>query len=172
MKFKGKMWIFTDNNINTDQIFPGKYTYDPLTPEQMAKHALEDYLPNFAKEVEKGDIIIAGNNFGSGSSREQAVVCLKAVGVSAVIANSFARIYYRNAINNAFPLIQCPKAVKYIFENKESLNKKEITIDLEKGKIIIEEHEFNFPPLEGEALKIFSAGGLLEYTKIRLQNKK
>ncbi|GAI89526.1 unnamed protein product, partial [marine sediment metagenome] len=115
MKYTGKMWFLQDNNINTDQIFPGKYTYDPLTPEQMAEHALEDYIPSFAKDVQKGDILITGQNFGSGSSREQAVTCLKASGVATIIGISFGRIFYRNAINNAFPLIQSPKAVSYIF---------------------------------------------------------
>ncbi len=171
MKFKGRMWIFEDKNINTDQIFPGKYTYDPLTPEQMAEHALEDYLPNFVKEVQKGDIIIAGQNFGSGSSREQAVICLKAAGVAAVVGISFARIYYRNAINVAFPLIQCADAAKYIFENKEKVKKMELEVDLTEGKVKIDNQTFTFPPLDGEALNIFKAGGLLEYTKEKLKTK-
>lgn len=169
MKYEGKMWIFEDNNINTDQIFPGKYTYDLMTPEQMAEHALEDYLPNFTKEVQDGDIIVAGKNFGSGSSREQAVVCLKAAGVAAIVAKSFARIYYRNAINQAFPLIQCPKAVDFIFENKKKLADEKLAVDMTKGKLTIADQTFTFPPLEGEALKIFQAGGLIEYTKQKLK---
>jgi 3-isopropylmalate/(R)-2-methylmalate dehydratase small subunit len=171
MKYIGRMWIFEDKNINTDQIFPGKYTYDPLTPEQMAEHALEDYLPSFSDKVKQGDIIVADTNFGSGSSREQAVTCLKAAGVSGVIAKSFARIYYRNAINNAFPLIQCPKAVDYIFENKEKLEKEEAKIDMLEGKVIVDGKEFSFPPLKGEALKIFSAGGLAAYTREKLEQE-
>lgn len=169
MKFKGKMWIFPEKNINTDQIFPGKYTYDPLTPEQMAEHALEDYLPSFAKEVNKGDILITGQNFGSGSSREQAVTCLKAVGVAAIVGISFGRIFYRNAINNAFPLIQCPQAAQYIFENKEQIKDEEVQVDLVKGEVLIRDKNFAFPPLKGEALNIFEAGGLLEYTKRKLK---
>lgn len=168
MKFKGKMWFLPDKNINTDQIFPGKYTYDPLTPEQMAKHALEDYKPSFAKDVKKGDILITGQNFGSGSSREQAVTCLKVAGVAAIVGISFARIYYRNAINNAFPLIQCSEAVEYIFENQEKTKNQEISIDLLNGEIKILDKTFNFPALTGEALNIFDAGGLLEYTKMKL----
>ncbi len=171
MKFKGRLWIFTDKNLNTDQIFPGKYTYDPLTLEQMAEHALEDYLPNFAKEVKKGDIIIGGQNFGSGSSREQAVKCLKAAGISAIIGISFARIYYRNAINVAFPLVQCPEAVNYIFENQETLKNEELTVDLTNGKVAIADKSFSFPPLDGEALNIFTTGGLIEYTKKKLSEK-
>lgn len=169
MKFKGKMWIFPEKNINTDQIFPGKYTYDPLTPEQMAEHALEDYLPSFAKEVNKGDILITGQNFGSGSSREQAVTCLKAVGVAAIVGISFGRIFYRNAINNAFPLIQCPEATNYIFEKKDQLKDEKVQVDLVKGEVSIGDKTFSFPPLKGEALNIFEAGGLLEYTKEKLQ---
>ncbi|MHA1356257.1 MAG: 3-isopropylmalate dehydratase [Candidatus Heimdallarchaeota archaeon] len=149
MKFKGRMWIFEDKNINTDQIFPGKYTYDPLTPEQM----------------------VAGQNFGSGSSREQAVICLKAAGVAAVVGISFARIYYRNAINVAFPLIQCADAVNYIFENKEKVKKMDIEIDLTEGIVKIDNQTFTFPPLDGEALNIFKSGGLLEYTKEKLKTK-
>ncbi|NHJ46468.1 MAG: 3-isopropylmalate dehydratase [Asgard group archaeon] len=168
MKFTGKMWFLQDNNINTDQIFPGKYTYDPLTPEQMAEHALEDYLPAFAKEVQKGDILITGQNFGSGSSREQAVTCLKAAGVAAVVGISFGRIFYRNAINNAFPLILSPKAVNYIFKNQDSLKDEKVTVDLKKGEIQIKNQLFTFPALKGEALNIFEAGGLLEYTKVKL----
>jgi len=169
VKFKGKIWIFPEKNINTDQIFPGKYTYDPLTPEQMAEYALEDYLPSFAKEVKKGDILITGQNFGSGSSREQAVTCLKAAGVAAIVGISFGRIFYRNAINNAFPLIQCPKATYYIFEKKDQLKDEKVQVDLVKGEVLVGEKTFSFPPLKGEALNIFEAGGLLEYTKEKLQ---
>ncbi|MCF2143996.1 MAG: 3-isopropylmalate dehydratase [Candidatus Heimdallarchaeota archaeon] len=172
MKFTGRMWIFPDKNINTDQIFPGKYTYDPLTPEQMAEHALEDYLPSFAKEVQKGDILITGQNFGSGSSREQAVTCLKAAGVAAIVGVSFARIFYRNAINNAFPLIPCPEAAQYVFEHADVLKDEKITVNLIDGTIAIKDKTFNFPPLTGEALNIFKAGGLLEYTKKKLAQKK
>lgn len=169
MIFKGKMWFLPDSNINTDQIFPGKYTYDPMTPEQMAEHALEDYLPSFAKSVKKGDILITGQNFGSGSSREQAVTCLKAAGVAAIVGISFGRIYFRNAINNAFPLIQCPKAVEFIFSNQEKVKNLEISIDLLNGEIKILDKTFSFPALKGEALNIFETGGLLEYTKKKLK---
>ncbi|HUT80375.1 MAG TPA: 3-isopropylmalate dehydratase [Candidatus Bathyarchaeia archaeon] len=172
MQFKGRMWIFTDKNINTDQIFPGKYTYDPLTPEQMAKHALEDYLPNFIKEVKPGDILVTGPNFGAGSSREQAVTCLKAAGVAAVVGITFARIYYRNAINMAFPLISCPQATNYIFEHKDELKDQELFVDLAEGKVIINNKTFTFPPLKGEALNIFKVGGLVEYTRNKLESMK
>ena len=108
MKCHGRIWIFPEDGINTDVIFPGKYTYEPLSPAQMAEHAMEDYEPEFAKTVQKGDIIVAGGNFGAGSSREQAVICLAASGICCIIAKSFARIYYRNAINQALPLVISP----------------------------------------------------------------
>ena len=89
-----KVWQYGDD-INTDMLFPGKYTYSCSTPEEIKPHLLEDLDPSFAKNVQKNDIIIAGNNFGCGSSREQPVVGLKAVGIQAVVAESFARIFYR-----------------------------------------------------------------------------
>jgi 3-isopropylmalate/(R)-2-methylmalate dehydratase small subunit len=170
MKFKGKIWIFPEDNINTDIIFPGRYTYDPLSPEQMAQHAMEDYLPEFAKQVSKGDIIVSGNNFGAGSSREQAVTCLKAAGISCIIAKSFARIYYRNAINQALPLIVSPDCSKYIRDNASNLAQEIISVDMNEGKIKIKDQVFSFPKLDHQALKIFEAGGLVNYTKERLKN--
>jgi 3-isopropylmalate/(R)-2-methylmalate dehydratase small subunit len=172
MKFTSKkLWIFPEDDINTDVIFPGRYTYEPLTPEQMAGHAMEDYDPDFARTVTNGDIIISGNNFGAGSSREQAVTCLKAAGISCVIAKSFARIYFRNAINLALPLIISPEGSDYVLEHKDTLQDSEIKVDLDEGIIIIEDKTFNFPKLDDQALQIFSAGGLVEYTKRRLNQK-
>ena len=166
-----KLWIFQDDDINTDVIFPGRYTYDPLTPEQMATHAMEDYNPNFAKEVSEGDIIIAGNNFGAGSSREQAVTCLKAAGVSCIIAKSFARIYYRNAINEALPLVISPECSNLILDKKDEYQNEQITVDFDNGIIKTKDFEFKFPKLDEQALKIFQAGGLVNYTKNRLKEK-
>lgn len=166
-----RLWIFQDDDINTDVIFPGRYTYEPLSPEQMAKHAMEDYDSNFAKTVSNGDIIIAGNNFGAGSSREQAVICLKTAGVSCIIAKSFARIYYRNAINEALPLVISPKCSDLILRNKEEYENEQITVDFDNGIIKTKDLEFNFPKLDDQALKIFEAGGLVNYTKKRLKEK-
>ncbi|MFW9905371.1 MAG: 3-isopropylmalate dehydratase [Candidatus Thorarchaeota archaeon] len=169
MKFTGKMWIFPDDDINTDVIFAGKYTYEPFTPEQMAEHAMEDYIPNFAKEVKKGDIIVSGKNFGCGSSREQAVTCLKAAGVDCIIAKSFARIYYRNAINQALPLVISPESSDYIIANKYTLKNEIIKVDFNIGIVSLKEKEFKFSKLSGQALEIFKAGGLVEYTRKRLK---
>ena len=99
-KIQGKVWKYGDN-INTDVIFPGKYTYTVSDPEEMPKYALEDLDSRFAGEMKSGDVIVGGTNWGCGSSREQAVVCLSEAKLGAIIAKSFARIYYRNCLNNA-----------------------------------------------------------------------
>ena len=168
MELRGRMWILDDDDINTDVIYPGKYTYELFSPEEMAKHAMEDFDPTFAEKVQEGDIVIAGRNFGCGSSREQAVSCMKYAGVSAIIAPSFARLYYRNSINQALYVIECSEASLYARDNKEELQHKEARIDLEKGLVAIGETEFKFTPMSGKALEIFEAGGLSPYTKKRL----
>jgi len=159
-----KVWKYEDN-INTDMLFPGKYTYTCSTAEEIKPHLLEDLDPLFAKEVNSGDIIFAGKNFGCGSSREQPVVGLKAVGVQAVVAESFARIFYRASINQGLLLIECPDAVKAYNEGDE------INLDLDDGKIIISGKTFVFPKLPAEILAIRDAGGLLAYTRSKLKEK-
>lgn len=168
MRIEGRVWIFRDEDINTDLIFPGKYTYEPLKPEEMAKHAMEDYNSDFAKQVKKGDIIVTGRNFGCGSSREQAVTCLKYAGVDAIIAKSFARLFYRNAINSALAVIECPSAVDAVFKE----NPTHISIDLSLGEILVGSKKYSFPQWDKQALLIFEAGGLVEYTKNRLKSNK
>src|SRR5262245_7062318 len=106
----GRVWKYGDG-VNTDVIFPGKYTYTVTDPAEMARHALEDLDPSFAANVRPGDVIVAGRNWGNGSSREQAATCLKVAGVSAVIAVSFGRIWYRNAINSGLLALTSPQAV-------------------------------------------------------------
>jgi 3-isopropylmalate/(R)-2-methylmalate dehydratase small subunit len=161
----GRVWKYGDN-VNTDVIFPGKYTYTVSEPADMPQYALEDLDPGFASEVKPGDVIVGGTNWGCGSSREQAVVCLSEAKLGAIIAKSFARIYYRNCLNNALPAIVCPEAVDAI-ENGE-----EITIDLEGGIITCRAGEFSFPPLPEAVMEIFNAGGLIPYTKKRLAEQK
>lgn len=168
MELHGRVWILDDDDINTDVIYPGKYTYEMLSPEEMASHALEDYDPSFAHDVKQGDIIIAGRNFGCGSSREQAVTCIKYAGVAAVVGASFARLYYRNAINQALYVIECPEAAQYARENRGTLQHGTVVLDPEKGTIAIGDRGFTFTPLAGKALEIFEAGGLVPYTRKRL----
>ena len=160
-----KVWKYGDN-INTDMLFPGKYTYTCSTPEEIKPHLLEDLDPSFAKSVKAGDLVFAGKNFGCGSSREQPVLGLKAVGVAAVVAGSFARIFYRSAINQGLLLIECPKAVQAYKEGDQVL------LDVENGKITVGSQVFSFPKLPKEILAIRDAGGLLAYTQKKLQQKK
>jgi 3-isopropylmalate/(R)-2-methylmalate dehydratase small subunit len=161
MTIKGKVWKYGDD-VNTDVIFPGKYTYTVSDPAEMGEHALEDLDPGFRSRVQPGDVIVAGKNFGCGSSREQAVTCLVAKGVGAIIARSFARIYYRNCINNALPVITCPEAVEALESGDE------IEVDLEAGEIRCATGDFTFPPLPEAVMGIFEAGGLIPYTRKRL----
>ena len=159
------IWKYGDN-INTDMLFPGKYTYTCSTPEEIKPHLLEDLDPDFSKEVKDGDIILAGKNFGCGSSREQPVIGLKASGIRAVIAESFARIFYRAAINQGLVLIESPRAVKFYLEGEK------IELDTDNGMIKVGSKTFNFPKLPKEILEIRDAGGLLNYTRAKLAKGK
>ncbi|WP_322797526.1 3-isopropylmalate dehydratase small subunit [Thermoflexus sp.] len=154
MRLRGRVWKYGDN-VNTDVIFPGKYTYTITDPAEMARHALEDLDPRFAQEVRPGDIIVAGRNWGCGSSREQAVIALKAAGVQAIIAKSFARIYFRNAVNNGLLPVVCPEAVEAIEPGEE------IEIDLETHQIYCRAGTFVFPPLSPSLRMILKEGGLI-----------
>lgn len=162
---KGRVWKYGDD-VNTDVIFPGKYTYTVNDPKETAKYALEDLDPRFAKEVKPGDIIVAGKNWGNGSSREQAVSCIKEAGVGAIVAHSFARIYGRNCINSALPALTCPEAVKAIQDGEV------IEIDMETGEIQCAAGTFHFPPLPSNVLAIVEAGGLVNYTRQQLAARK
>ena len=160
-----KIWQYGDN-INTDMLFPGKYTYTCSTAEEIKPHLLEDLDPLFAKNVKKGDLIFAGRNFGCGSSREQPVLGIKAVGIAAVVAESFARIFYRSSINQGLLLIECPEAVRAY---KQGDN---VCLDIEKGTIMIGSSTFSFPKLPKEILAIRDSDGLLPYTRKKLRHKK
>jgi len=159
-----KIWKY-GNNIDTDMLFPGKYTYTCSTAEEVIPHLLEDLDSDFSKNVKEGDIIFAGKNFGCGSSREQPVLGLKAVGVKAVVAESFARIFFRAAINQGLTLIECPDAVKAYSEGDD------VDLNLENGKIVIDNKTFSFPKLPKEIVAIRDAGGLLNYTRTKLKNR-
>ena len=161
-----RLWYYgKQDGINTDMLFPGKYTYTCATPDEIRPHLLEDLDPEFTKCVHPGDIIFAGRNFGCGSSREQPVLGLKSVGILAVVAKGFARIFYRAAINQGLTLIESAKAVDACRPHSE------IQIDLEKGVIKIDGIAFSFPTLPAEIKAISQAGGLLEYTKNLLAQK-
>lgn len=157
----GRTWKYGDN-VNTDVIFPGKYTYTLTAKADIAKHALEDLDPTFAANVKAGDIIVGGRNWGCGSSREQAASCLVYNGVGAVIAESFNRIFYRNAVNFGLLALTCPAAVQVIQPGET------ITIDLERSKIVCAAGEFDFPPISASVRGIIESGGLVEYVKQKL----
>jgi len=155
---QGRVWRYGDD-VNTDVIFPGKYTYQPMEPAEMAQHAMEDLDPTFAKNVKEGDVIVAGKNFGCGSSREQAATCLKAAGVAAIIAPSFSRIFFRNAINSGLPVIELASGTEAI--------QKDDTVEIDFGAGIVGHKgaEHRFPPLPPEVLAILEDGGLIPHVK-------
>jgi 3-isopropylmalate/(R)-2-methylmalate dehydratase small subunit len=148
------------SNVNTDEIIPARYL-NTTDPAVLAKYCMEDIDRDFVKNVKPGDIIVAENNFGCGSSREHAPISIKAAGVSAVIANSFARIFFRNSINIGLPILESEEAVKSI------KNGDEVEINLNKGTIynINQNKTYQSQPLPEFMRKIIKAGGLLGYIK-------
>ena len=160
MQFQGRVWKYGDA-VNTDVIFPGKYTYTLTDPNEWGKHALEDLDATFASAVRPGDIIVAGKNWGCGSSREQAVGALKVVGVGCIIAKSFARIYFRNCINQGVLPIVSPDAVDAI-EAGEA-----IAVDVDQNVIRCARGVFSFPPLSPSIHAILDAGGLIPMLRKR-----
>ncbi len=142
-------------NIDTDQIYPGRYL-DVTNPDQLAKHAMEGADPQFHTRCKPGDIVVAGTNFGCGSSREHAAICLKAAGVSVVVAESFARIFYRNAINIGLILVVCPAVSTHTSQGDL------LSIHLEDSTLMNEstQSSYAFEPLSPYALNILRAGGI------------
>ena len=164
----GKAWVFGDN-IDTDAIYPGRYLHI-LDQSEMAAHAFEFIKPNFVKNVEMDDIIIAGRNFGCGSSREHAVLCLKENGIGAVIALSFARIFYRNAINCALPVLTFDIEESRIVEIYSSIfDGDEVDLDIPVGvlEVIRSESYFNVNKLPEHLMEIIEHGGLIEHLKLK-----
>lgn len=162
---KGKV-VVVGKNIDTDQIYPGRYL-ELVEPEDIAKHAMEGVDPNFHKRFNKGDIIVADKNFGCGSSREHAVITLKTAGVAAIIAPSFARIFYRNAINLGLPLITCGSIIEAVSEGDE------LELQLSTGSIknITATTEINGDELPPFVLEMISYGGIKQYYIHKHQDK-
>ena len=157
MQAKGRVFKYGDN-VDTDVIIPARYL-NSSDPAELATHCMEDIDKDFVNNVHKGDIIVADDNFGCGSSREHAPISIKASGVSCVIANSFARIFYRNSINIGLPILECPEAVEVIEAGDE------VEVDFDSGKItdITKNQSFQgqaFPPFMQELIQ---AGGLVNY---------
>jgi len=153
---KGRAWKFGDS-ISTDLIAPGRLFHLRSNLSELAKYVLEDADPDFARRMSPGDFVVAGKNFGCGSSREHAAAILKLSGVSAVIARSFARIFFRNAINVGLPVIEC--------DTQSIETSDELEVDLERGIIrnLTKEKELKFQPLPRVMRKILEDGGLVEH---------
>lgn len=162
----GIAWKFGEN-LNTDEIIPGRYNIT-IDPQELAKHVFCEIKPAYVEKMKSGDVIIGGQNFGCGSSREHAPLCIKAAGVSCVIARSFARIFFRNAINIGLPLLECPAAVEGSDDGDT------LEVDLKAGKIrnIDKGSEFTAEPYPPFMAELMAAGGLIEYTKERLASRR
>ena len=162
---KGKVHKY-GANVDTDAIIPARYL-NISEPAELAKHCLEGIDPEFIKKVKPGDIIVATTNFGSGSSREHAPLAIKAAGISCVIAKSFARIFFRNAINIGLPLLECEEAVDKTKAGDI------LEVDLSSGKIknLANGMEFRAKPYPGFMAELIAAGGLIEYTRKEASNE-
>ena len=163
MGIRGRVWKYGDN-VDTDAIIPARYL-NMSSEAELAAHCMEDLDASFVKGVKPGDIIVAGKNFGCGSSREHAPVAIKGCGVGCVIAETFARIFFRNAINIGLPILECPEAVRAT-EARQNLE-----VDLASGAIrnLDTGQEFRataYPPF---MLELIDAGGLVEYTRRKLK---
>lgn len=165
MKFLGKAWKFGDD-IDTDVIIPARYL-NTTDPDSLARHCMEPIRPNFSKEVNKGDIIVAGKNFGCGSSREHAPIAVKALGIPCVIASSFSRIFYRNAFNVGLVLLECPEAVFNVNEGDV------LSVDVKNGIIenMTKKITLKVKPLPKFMLDLIEEGGLVPYIAKKLKCK-
>ena len=161
---KGKVHKYGED-VNTDVIIPARYL-NVSEPAELAKHCMEDIDAEFVKKVQPEDIIMATTNFGCGSSREHAPLAIKAAGVSCVIAKSFARIFFRNAINIGLPLLECNEAV----DNTDSGDVLEVDLSTGKIKNMTKGLEFTAKPYPEFMAELIAAGGLIEYTKKRLES--
>ncbi|AHJ13410.1 3-isopropylmalate dehydratase small subunit [Sulfurospirillum multivorans] len=152
----GKVWCFGDN-IDTDLIIAARYL-NTSDPKELAKHVMEDKDPEFVNKVKAGDIIVAGENFGCGSSREHAPIALKAAGVSAVVAKSFARIFYRNAFNTGLPIFE-------LAETDTIQEGESISISMESGEVKNGAKTYKFTPIPPFMQELIGCGGLMNYAK-------
>ena len=159
-KIKGRVWKFGDS-VSTDSIISGKYKFKTIDLDELSKHALETLSPDFAERVKPGDVIVAGEDFGCGSSREQAPLVLKQLGVGAIVAKSFARIFYRNSVNVGLPLVESLEAPEHISQGET------LEIDLQKGSLqnLSSGRSFQAKPLPEFLMQILEDGGLVEQFK-------
>lgn len=154
-ELRGRVVKFGDN-VNTDVIIPGRYLIY-VDPEPLSEHAFEVLGEEYPDRLRDFDILVAGENFGCGSAREQAVTAIQGLGIHAVVAASFARAFYRNAINRGLPIVECPELVAEVNEGDE------ITIDVNRARIHLGDRSFGFPELPETVKRILDAGGLVPY---------
>lgn len=162
MRIKGKVWKFGDN-IDTDAVIPARYL-NTSDPKELAKHVMEDADKDFPSKVKPGDIIVAGKNFGCGSSREHAPIAIKASGIQAVVAKSFARIFFRNAFNIGLPIFEVPELI----EETDEGDLLEINMDLGEIVNITKHKKYITKPIPAFMQELIKAGGLVEWTKKRI----
>ncbi len=165
MKLVGRVWKHGDN-VDTDVIIPARYL-NVSTAQELAQHCLEDIDPTFADAVRPGDLIVAGENFGCGSSREHAPLAIKGAGVGCVVARSFARIFYRNAINVGLPVLECPAAV----DETEQGHQLEIVLGMGQVRNLTTGRVYQADPYPPFLMKIIDAGGLVPYTQRRIRDR-
>ncbi|HOA82722.1 MAG TPA: 3-isopropylmalate dehydratase small subunit [Thermodesulfovibrio thiophilus] len=165
MKIRGRVWKFGDN-IDTDAIIPARYL-NTSDEKELAKHVMEDADRDFPSKVKPGDIIIAGKNFGCGSSREHAPIAIKAAGIKAVVAKSFARIFFRNSFNIGLPIFEVPDLID------ETKKGDEIEIDMDTGEVInlTTGKKYTTKPIPSFMQELINFGGLVEWTKNRLSKE-
>ena len=163
MKLMGTVWKYGDD-VDTDGIIPARYL-NVSDPEDLARHCMEDVDPGFARAVRAGDVIVAGENFGCGSSREHAPLAIKGSGVACVVAKSYARIFYRNAINIGLPILECPQVVE------ETQKGDLLAADLGAGTVtnLRTGRTYQISPFPPFIMGIIEAGGLVPYTRERLR---
>ena len=159
MKFQGRVWKF-GSDIDTDAIIPARYL-NLVDPIELGKHALQDERPEFVKQVKSGDILVAGKNFGCGSSREHAPLVLKVAGISCIIANSFARIFYRNGFNQGVPLLESAEAADALQEGDQ------VRVDLRTGEIedLTQRKKFRAKPIPHFMQELIDHGGLVPHLR-------
>ncbi len=159
MVLKGKVHKFNIDDLNTDYIISGRYKFKTIDMKELSQHLMEDLDESFYQKIKPGDFIVAGKNFGCGSSREQAPLVIKFAGISAVLAKSFARIFFRNAINTGLPVIEC--------DTDQIENGDEIEVNLEEGQVknITKNLILSIKPLPQMMIKILNDGGLVEHFK-------
>jgi 3-isopropylmalate/(R)-2-methylmalate dehydratase small subunit len=163
-KLTGHVWKFGDD-VSTDHIIAGRYLTS-TDPKVLGEHAMENVDPAFARNARPGDVIVAATNFGCGSSREQAPMALRAAGISCVVADTFARIFYRNSINIGFPVVECPGLHEKVTQGDV------ITVDLSAGHVVVPSGEkLVFHPLPPNILEILNAGGLVPKLRAELASK-